>query len=132
MALTDLKAVGFPAAKREKVQKLLESKYPDFGWDKTELFRGRFAQQRKLERGVETLFPVSLWMRLMNMFSFGNMQGLEIKINVRKEAGIRSPGSDSWMEVDVFIPALKLGFEFQVRIESHTEVFTLPRSGTTT
>mgnify|MGYP001035413812 CR=1 FL=1 len=35
-------------------------------------------------------------------------------VNVRKEAGIRNPESDTWLEVDVFIPSLKLGFEFQV------------------
>ena len=37
---------------------LLQQKYPDHQWDKVLLLRGRYAQQKRLERAVAELFPV--------------------------------------------------------------------------
>ena len=43
----------------------------------------------------------------------------EVKFNVRKEAGLvisasTNPNKTTYRELDVWIPALKIGFEFQV------------------
>jgi len=35
-------------------------------------------------------------------------------VNARKEAGIINPETGRYLELDVYLPALKLGFEYQV------------------
>ena len=58
--ITDLKELGFPS-KLSKTQlvELLSEKYPEHQWEKAYLLRGRFAQQKRLERAVLQLFKVA-------------------------------------------------------------------------
>lgn len=35
-------------------------------------------------------------------------------VNARKEAGLLNPNSGDFFELDIFLPSLKLAFEFQV------------------
>ena len=59
--LSDLREVGFPAhfSKMQLVQ-LLTTKYPDYKWEKVYLLRGKYAQQKRLEKALQNLFPVPL------------------------------------------------------------------------
>jgi len=52
--------VGFPMKKigKDGLLKLLKHHYPDHAWDYALLFRGRYSQQRRLEKCVAGLFPV--------------------------------------------------------------------------
>lgn len=43
----------------------------------------------------------------------------DIVINARKQAAIKNPINNEYFEVDIFIPSLQLGFEFQV-LELHS------------
>ena len=45
---------------RIRLAELLGEKYPEFNWEKVYLLRGRFAQQKRLERAVRLLFPVPI------------------------------------------------------------------------
>lgn len=46
------------------------------------------------------------------MFFFDKL--LWAHVNARKEASIKYPSTDSFIELDFWIPSLKLGFEYQV------------------
>ena len=60
VTMTDLKEVGFPYyLGKLKLAQLLSQKYPEHKWEKVLLLKGRFAPQRRLERTVASLFPVS-------------------------------------------------------------------------
>lgn len=60
MAVSDLKVLGFPSGFRKmKLVQLLTERYPAHKWDKVYLLKGRYAQQKRLERAVVSLFPVS-------------------------------------------------------------------------
>lgn len=62
MALTEVREVGFPSSiTKLQLADLLAEKYPDYNWDKVFLLRGRFAQQKRLERAVRDLFKVVYW-----------------------------------------------------------------------
>lgn len=37
-------------------------------------------------------------------------------MNARKESNIKYPSSDTFLEIDLWIPSLNLGFEYQVII----------------
>lgn len=43
---------------KPRLAELLCERYPDRNWDKVYLLKGRFAQQRRLEKAIHTLFPV--------------------------------------------------------------------------
>ena len=61
VSLAELKDVGFRAkVTKSKLIELLSEKYPDHKWDKLYLLRGKYGQQKKLERAVISLFPVDL------------------------------------------------------------------------
>ena len=61
MALTDLRETGFPSNfSKLQLADLLAERYPDYDWDKVYLLRGRFAQQKRLERAAHELFPVNI------------------------------------------------------------------------
>jgi len=60
VTMTDLKEVGFPYyLGKLKLAQLLSQKYPEHKWERVLLLKGRFAPQRRLERTVASLFPVS-------------------------------------------------------------------------
>jgi len=55
----DLKRVGFPYyLPKTKLVQLLSERYPNYKWEKVYLLRGRYAQQKRLERAVAVLCPV--------------------------------------------------------------------------
>lgn len=61
VTLTDLKELGFPKAfTRTRLAELLTKKYPEYKWEKGVLLRGRYKQQRRLEKVVASLFPVCI------------------------------------------------------------------------
>ena len=60
ISLAQLKELGFPTKfSRVQLVELLQEKYPEHNWEKVYLFRGRLAQQKRLERAVSSLFTVS-------------------------------------------------------------------------
>ena len=71
MAMSDLRELGFPSTftKSQFVQ-VLGEKYPDHRWEKVHLLRGRYAQQKRLERAVRQFFEVTL---SLHAVSFANV-----------------------------------------------------------
>ena len=60
MALTDLRDVGLPTSlTKTKLIELLQQKYPDKVWEPLLLLRGKYAQQKRLQKVVAQLFPVT-------------------------------------------------------------------------
>jgi len=60
VSLADLRRVGFPTHQLTKAQlaELLATKYPKFNWENIYLQRGRYAEQKRLQKTVTSLFPV--------------------------------------------------------------------------
>jgi hypothetical protein len=58
MTLTDLTACGLRRTSRTLLGHALVEKYPHIEWTNFHLLKGRFAQQRHLERVVAALFAV--------------------------------------------------------------------------
>jgi len=55
----DLTEVGFPpTVNRSRLVELLREKYPDFQWEQLFLLKGKYAQQKRLERAVASVFLV--------------------------------------------------------------------------
>jgi len=51
--------MGLPSGfNRKKLVELLTEKYPTHHWEKVYLLKGRFAQQKRLENAISTLFSV--------------------------------------------------------------------------
>jgi len=102
--------------KRLELMQLLEEKYPDYPWDKVYILRGRYAQQSHLQDVLHQLFPVSGVLLTLENVSLSNNQqkDVDMKINARKEAGLVDTETMQFVELDIFIPSLKLAFEFQV------------------
>lgn len=97
-----------------QLAELLSERYPEHKWDKVHLLRGKFAQQKRLERTVASLFPVLLSPCLCVQYKLTNLQGAELMINARKEAELVNPATGQHMELDIYLPAHNLAFEFQV------------------
>jgi len=56
---SDLASIGFPASMtKTKMLHLLSEKYPKHVWDPAYLLRGRYAEQRRLEKVIRSLFTV--------------------------------------------------------------------------
>lgn len=112
--LSELREVGFPTvASKLKVAELLARRYPEYHWDIVHLLRGRRAQQQLLERAIASLFEVFSMHQLLCLLTL--FQGVEIKRNVRTEAGLINPETNAFFELDIFIPSLNLAFEYHVR-----------------
>ena len=59
VTLADLRQAGMPyALSKLELAELLSEKYPEQKWEKVHMLRGKFAQQKRLERAVAALFPV--------------------------------------------------------------------------
>ena len=82
MTLNDLRQVGFAdRVTKPKLAELLGEKYPDYKFDKVYLLKGRFAQQKRLERAVAALFVVRLF------FSFCSTSFLVTRYNNNNKKG---------------------------------------------
>jgi len=52
--------LGLPSAfSRPQLVRLLARMYPNHDWDTSSMLKGKFAQQKRIERAVIALFPVS-------------------------------------------------------------------------
>ena len=107
--------------------------YPDHHWE-TNKFQASpklRVGQKQLERCVKEIFPEylffcpcfpfpslpipSLLLRSPLFFAlFDDNYRYEIIVNARKEVGIVSPETGLFLEIDVWIPLLRVGFEYQV------------------
>ena len=114
MTLADLRQIGFPSgANRAKLAELLIERYPEHQWETVLLFRGKMAQQKRLERAVASLFPVSLLLLGIELL-ITSLKNVEIKSNARKESELINPETLQALELDIYIPSLNLAFEYQV------------------
>lgn len=52
----------------------------------------------------------------LNFAQQKQQKGVEMKRNARKEAGILNPTTNNFIELDIYIPELKLALEFQVSV----------------
>jgi len=93
VTLTDLHELGFPKSfTRLKLMQLLAIKYPQYNWANAHLLRGRFAQQKRFEQAVKSLFPVHIHFPRMvfNLEKEGRGGG--------EEVGLTSPSlSNLWI-----------------------------------
>lgn len=61
--LTELHDVGFPKSlNRVQLAELLKEKYPQQEWDAVYLLRGKYAQQKRAEKAIRSLFPVRFFL----------------------------------------------------------------------
>ena len=49
---------------------------------------------------------------------------MEIKANVRKGTGLVYPDTSAYLEFDIYLPSLKLAFEYQVRTFALADVIS--------
>ncbi len=45
-----------------QLAELLGEKYPNYQWEKMVLLKGRYAEQKRLEKAVQILFPVGYFL----------------------------------------------------------------------
>lgn len=66
VTLADLHELGLLGKiSKPQLAELLEEVYPEYKWEKVYLLKGRYAQQKRLEKAVRSLFPVRI-----SLFSF--------------------------------------------------------------
>jgi len=59
VSMANIRALGFPGrVTRSQLVNLLSQLRPDHRWESYKLFRGRYAQQKRLEEAVSLIFPV--------------------------------------------------------------------------
>jgi len=99
---------------RSQLVELLSERYPKFEWDKLNLLKGILSQQKRLERAIAFLFPVSNSLSLSELI-FNHQKEKRI-VNARRESKLRNKATGSLLEIDIYLPDLQLGFEFQVTV----------------
>lgn len=79
----------------------MRANFPSHAWDAGRFVsahaRVHFTPQRFMERIIRTVFPQAV-----------------IQANIRSESGIVAEGGKFFLEIDVYLPEFKLGFEYQV------------------
>lgn len=59
ITLADLKSLGFTTRiKKPRLAQLLSERYPGHDWERVFLLKGKYGQQKRLERAIRSLFPV--------------------------------------------------------------------------
>lgn len=84
--------------KHGTVEGLAKAAFPQHQWDHDKFVQPRraiFTPQTFLQRIIRSLFG----------------EDVAIRCNVRDEFGARTPSS---LEIDIFLPSLRVGFEYQV------------------
>ena len=116
MNLEDLREFGLPHGRinRATYIALLESKYPGFNWEKMYLLRGRYGQQQRLERAVSSLFLVCPFFIPFHVDVSVNLYDKGETININDRTQLVHPETGEALEIDIFLPSLKLAIEFQV------------------
>ena len=56
--MADLKGIAPTRMSKTQLAEFLEEKYPNYKWERVFLLKGRFAQQKRLEKAVASLFQV--------------------------------------------------------------------------
>jgi len=109
-----LRQIGFPQkTDRSKLAELLTERYPTYPWQKR-LLKPRLTQQKRFELRIISLFPVLLHFPPSRSLTLTTiLKDHEVRYNERTE--LLNPETDHFLEIDVYIPSLKLGFEYQVK-----------------
>jgi len=58
VTIADLRELGLPPIGRLKLADLLAKRYPEHSWQDIYLMRGKYSQQRRLEKAVSSIFEV--------------------------------------------------------------------------
>ena len=127
VTLEDLKQLGFSRTiSKPQLAEFLSEKYPNYKFEKVYLLKGRYAQQKRLENAVVALLPVRCgYPQAGGRSLIICCKGIEIITNARKEHGLINPDTSEFFELDIYVPALRIAFEYQVHGTLHAPPFSI-------
>jgi hypothetical protein len=97
----------------ESVEQLVRDAYPDHTWEHEKFFRQQTAQK-------STYTPQNFMARILRSI-FG--PNVKIDTNVRASLGLLGNAGFP-LEIDAYLPELKIGFEYQVTLKCVFNYFT--------